>query len=162
MLYIHGLGSSLQETHQILKIKFLKTLGVVIAPQLDYKSNNKVFDYLDNIVEVEKPDLIIGNSIGGFMAFNLSLKYGIKCLLFNPALAKRSVEQLIPKFEIKKAIKYIILGAKDTRVPMISTMYYLVENKYIKDCRIKSIGKLEHRVPVETFIEVINEYKNRF
>lgn len=84
ILYIHGFGSKFDPESP--KIKSLEKLGTVHGVDLDYTQG-----YLPCIQEVmrvvysQKIDLIVGTSMGGYMANMAGVGTGIKFVSINPA-----------------------------------------------------------------------------
>jgi hypothetical protein len=80
ILYFHGLDSFLSGEKEII----LQRFGTVISPLIDYKetgSINKVIDlYADKIIA--DVDIVIGSSMGGLVAYHVSQKYDVPCLLW--------------------------------------------------------------------------------
>lgn len=82
ILYIHGFkstGNALKA--QILKKKF----ETVLSPTMPVSPKEAIL-FLEEIVQKNKIDLIIGSSLGGFYAFALHKKFRTKTLLINPSL----------------------------------------------------------------------------
>lgn len=85
ILNIHGYRGSAENSACLA----LKELGHdVISPQIDYdaESPEKIFDELKNIFTKNKPNYIVGTSLGGFFALLLSIEYDIPTILVNPCL----------------------------------------------------------------------------
>lgn len=92
ILNIHGLESDGNNS----KYRYLIEKGYknVQSPTLDYKNQNtyNVFNRLCNCIELsfkQNPDeqiTVIGSSLGGFFAYCLCVKYGVRTLLLNPSL----------------------------------------------------------------------------
>ena len=84
ILYIHGFGSQFDPTHE--KIQLLETLGTVIGVNVDYtKGFNSVFNTVVDEIANEKVDLVIGTSMGGYMAAHCGAAAGIPFVSLNPA-----------------------------------------------------------------------------
>lgn len=91
-LYLHGLHSTglTQEKREVLETYDIK----VDAPIIDYSS--KDVEFFEKMVESYKPEMLIGSSMGGRMAYYLSNKYQLPAVLFNPAIGNETCEKLIP------------------------------------------------------------------
>lgn len=88
ILNIHGFGShGVGNKATILKNVFGK--DKVLSPSLP-NNPELAFQTLKNMVDVlltfDKDILLIGTSLGGFFALNLSNEYGLKCVLINPSI----------------------------------------------------------------------------
>lgn len=82
ILYVHGFGSSGASGTVMMLRQMLYPHGVkVIAPDLPVKPLEAI-TLLQDLVEKENPDLIIGTSMGGFYT---ELLKGRKRILVNPS-----------------------------------------------------------------------------
>lgn len=133
ILNIHGYKGSAENSACIA----LKNLGhEVISPQIDYDSVNpyEVIDYLRKMFLENKPDYIVGTSLGGLFALLLSqefkveryeshikkyLTYNIPTVLVNPCL-KPSVTLSELGYEIDERQKIMLLEAES----MVEKMDY--------------------------------------
>jgi predicted esterase YcpF (UPF0227 family) len=86
ILYIHGFGSHYDPSKS--KIQTLQRLGVVIGVNLDYCEG---FDatYGKVCEAVSGCDLIVGTSMGGYMASHVGAACGIPFVALNPAVNPR-------------------------------------------------------------------------
>jgi predicted esterase YcpF (UPF0227 family) len=84
ILYVHGFGSSYNPTHE--KIQYLETLGTVVGVNVDYcKGFHAVYDKVLDVVKDKSIDLIVGTSMGGYIAAIVGAKAGIPFVSINPA-----------------------------------------------------------------------------
>tara|TARA_B110000902_G_C14229795_1_gene558387 strand:- start:1059 stop:1538 length:480 start_codon:yes stop_codon:yes gene_type:complete len=153
VLYLHGLESKQGGP----KVKFLRTRCCVYAPSMDYRSNQ----LSENISKMEefKPDLIIGSSMGGYLAHIMSKHLRVPAILFNPALHSRSFELKIDSSTISQGtgdIKQILLlGKKDNIIDPETTKKLLGNNhQYIIE-----EGEHAHRTPLDVFIGFYLKYE---
>jgi predicted esterase YcpF (UPF0227 family) len=108
-----------------------------------------------------QPDLIIGSSMGGYVADILAEKYGVPAILFNPALHNRSFDPAIEypiegeQAELQER-KVVVLGKEDEVIPPYLTKIML-ENNFNYKIVLEEMG---HQVPLNIFIDTINKYKN--
>ena len=156
VLYLHGLESNQGGP----KVDFLANEFLVHAPKMDYTDpdlNIKMFFTMQDF----QPDLIIGSSMGGYVADILAEKYGKPAILFNPALHNRSFEPAIqPPIEGEQAEiqekKLVVLGKDDEVIPPYLTKIML-ENNFNYKIVLEEMG---HQTPLNIFIDTINKYKN--
>lgn len=80
ILYVHGFASS-GASGTVKNLRNMLPNTRVVAPDLPLNAH-EAMDLLHNICETEKPDLIIGTSMGGMYAEQL---YGFDRILVNPA-----------------------------------------------------------------------------
>jgi hypothetical protein len=80
-MYVHGFASSGQ-SGTVTRIREVFPNATVIAPDLPIHPQ-EAMDLLRQVCEAEKPDLIIGTSMGGMYA---EMLYGYDRILVNPAL----------------------------------------------------------------------------
>ena len=152
ILYLHGLESKLSE----VKREVLLSFGTVFAPDLDYKNNTEIFDWILNSYKNQTFNCIIGSSMGGFMGYHIAMHMNIPALLFNPALPVRSLNQNIPSTIITKENQRfsIVLGSLDETVPAVSNLKYFAENLVTSmQYSIKIRPDLAHQIPLEIFEE---------
>ena len=156
VLYLHGLESKQGGP----KVDFLANEFIVHAPKMDYKDselNIKMFFTIQDF----QPDLIIGSSMGGYVADVLAEKYGIPAILFNPALHNRSFDPAIEypiegeQAELQDR-KIVVLGKNDDVIPPYITKI-MFENNFNYKIVLEEMG---HQVPLPIFIDIINNYKN--
>ena len=150
-LYIHGLNSSPNPK----KLEIIDSLGLeVVSPFIDYDQEKAaVYDRVKNIALENNVDLIIGSSLGGFIAFWLANDIHIPALLFNPALYFESMQAYIPK--IKKQNNpaiYVCLGEKDTQVAPQEVREYLSKQVDVhNNTKVMMASWLAHGIDLKTF-----------
>ena len=156
VLYLHGLESKQGGP----KVDFLANEFIVHAPKMDYTDpelNIKMFFTMQDF----QPDLIIGSSMGGYVADILAQKYGTPAILFNPALHNRSFDPAIePLIEGEQADlqkkKLVVLGKDDEVIPSYITKIIFENNRYYEVI----LEEMGHQTPLNIFIDTINKYKN--
>ena len=156
VLYLHGLESKQGGP----KVDFLANEFIVHAPKMDYKDpelNIKMFFTMQDF----QPDLIIGSSMGGYVADILSQKYGVPAILFNPAVHNRSFDPAIePLIEGEQADlqkkKIVVLGKNDEVIPPYIAQIMFENNRYYEIV----FEEMAHQTPLNIFIDTINNYKN--
>jgi len=85
ILYIHGFGSNYSPDNE--KIKLLETLGTVIGIDIDYcKRFYSTFNVLIDVVLEKDIDLIVGTSMGGYMAAMVGEKTNTAFISLNPVI----------------------------------------------------------------------------
>ncbi len=156
ILYLHGLNGSLKPE----KRNILEAYGTVIAPSIDYQNNSNAISWLYDSYTDKSIDVVIGSSMGGFAGFHLSKLFQVPALLFNPALAKRSVPQhIIETPKNNNTSIDIVLGAKDTVINPKDTLHYIGEPLNAgQPIDIKIHPYLEHRIPVAVFEEMVDSF----
>jgi predicted esterase YcpF (UPF0227 family) len=159
ILYIHGLNGSLSGEKEAI----LKRYGTVQAPTIDYGNNPDSILSLYNIYKDAKIDLIMGSSMGGFVSYHLSKLLQLPALVFNPALASRSVFQNVPDTpETNGSVIHIVIGAIDDVVDPKSTLTFLGDTlTQPQDYNISIRHDLEHRIPVPVFEEEVTLFFER-
>ena len=160
ILYLHGLDSKLSPE----KREILQYYGCVIAPDLDYFNKKNTIDSLYQEFKNQNIDVIIGSSMGGFIGFYLSKLLNKPCLVFNPALPYRSVEQIVPmiEFDLNNFIQ-IVIGNKDIIVNSKENINYILNNiTSDNSISIQIINQLEHQIPVAIFKIEIESFFLKF
>ncbi|SRR6056297_3361366 len=85
ILYVHGFGSHYDPEHE--KIQMLETLGTVVGVDIDYcKGFKNVFETVFEKASSESVDLIVGTSMGGYMAAQVGSESGTPFVALNPAV----------------------------------------------------------------------------
>ncbi|WP_310991485.1 YqiA/YcfP family alpha/beta fold hydrolase [Aequorivita marina] len=155
ILYLHGLDSSLNND----KRKILEKYGEVYAPQIDYRADSNSIATLLSKIENMVINTIIGSTMGGFAGYYIADALQIPALLFNPALAYRSVPQEIPSIKNSHSnFKHIVLGAKDETIDPKSTLAFLSKSIGIDNYNINIRQDLAHRIPANIFKEEVKAF----
>ena len=155
--FFHGLESDANSEKSL----YLKSNFNAWCPSMNY-SDPKLFDEVLEHIQKDKPDLLIGSSMGGWFAYCLSTLTGIPTLLLNPAVQGRSIE---PKVHLgnMKAHHTVVLGSEDAVIDPVKTKIWLKEN-----CKGKyeiNMERIGHRTPNPIMVkhlkvnEALNERK---
>ena len=147
IVYLHGLESEQGGT----KVSFLATKGTVYAPAMDYET----LDLDEFIHTLGMPDLIIGSSMGGYVADIIGSRLGSDVLLFNPALHSREID---PEYEYYNNgyIRTIVLGTEDNVInPELTKKLWSVFGNEAEYDEIEGMG---HRTPLDVFINMYNKH----
>ena len=150
IVYLHGLESKAGGP----KVSFLAEKGMVYAPAMNYET----LDLYDLMGKIGKPDLIIGSSMGGYVADILGSHLGVDVLLFNPALHSRSIEidsdgELYGDKNYKRTI---ILGTEDDVINPEMTKN--IRPKYDNSAKFEEIEGMGHRTSLDVFINMYNKH----
>jgi predicted esterase YcpF (UPF0227 family) len=156
VLYLHGLESKQGGS----KVDFLSSICLVCAPVLDYRDST-CFQNIHDLVAKNSFDLIIGSSMGGYLAFLMGEIFETPTILFNPALHSRSFEpNNCFKPQLGNTSHYIILGNQDDVIDPTITMKILQEIKSSspKTIEIETIPEMGHRTPLDVFIAKVQPW----
>lgn len=105
IIYFHGFGSSgASGTVQLLRL--LMPDDVVLAPDIPVDPN-EALPFLRNFCEEEKPDLIVGTSMGGMYAQQM---FGYKRICVNPAFHMSTMSKVL-----KTGVHKFFNGRKDNQ-----------------------------------------------
>ncbi len=156
-LYIHGLESHPKKE----KLEVIEQFSKVEALHINYFENPNTFKVLSDLIVEKKITHIIGSSFGDFLGFWLAEKHGLPCLLFNPAIAAKSLEMEHEKHSNNCPLRLVVIGDKDDVVEPILTVN-LLEKHPSENCleRIISCNDLGHRIDMKTFTEFIRYFFN--
>ncbi|MCF1190112.1 hypothetical protein LRR18_00835 [Mangrovimonas sp. AS39] len=159
ILYLHGLNGSLNNEKRAILEKY----GEVYSPSIDYEKDPNSIEGLINLFKEKDINVVIGSSMGGFAGYYISNAYQRPALLFNPALAVRSVEQLVPILDHEKSIlKHFVLGTHDDIVDPKKTLDYLIKTVELHpEYTIHLRNDLAHRIPVDVFKEEVDIFFNK-
>ena len=109
--YLHGLESSNDPTS--LKILWLNDkFDQVYTPLIKYH-NKESFTIITAQIKKQKPDYIIGSSMGGYFAYLIGAALEIPTILFNPAVIGRSFDPFVDDSNLKETSHNVFLGKTD-------------------------------------------------
>ena len=149
VVYFHGLESSQGGP----KVEFLSSKVPTLAPSMDYK-NFKYKDFKKLLATITPNDVVIGSSMGGYLADIVSTHIGCRSLLFNPAFHSRSLE-LHP--QIKHGIfsppRVIVLGKEDKVINPQTTKCFIEKYDIIEE--VEGMG---HRTTFDVFVDMYNKH----
>ena len=156
ILYLHGLESKQGGE----KVEFLAGECAVYAPAIDYRVED-LHGKIHNIVTNFKPDLIVGSSMGGYVAHELAKAFNLPAILLNPALHSRSFEPDLDTFILSFDTSFherqiVLLGKNDGVIDPELTKTILGDDKRF----VIEEGEHAHRTPLDIFIDIYNKYKN--
>ena len=146
--YLHGLESAVGGP----KVEFLyENADKVFAPKMNY-NHPYMFSSLLKMAKSNKPDLIIGSSMGGYFADALGSHLGTEVILFNPALHSRSMEPEGVTYGETNWERNFVVGTEDKVIDPKATRVY-------KDLA-KSWTEVEgmgHRTTINVFKDIYNK-----
>lgn len=158
ILYLHGLLGRLNDE----KRATLEQYGKVFAPDIDYqKDPNSIANLVEKYAnQKEEINVVIGSSMGGFAGWHVSKALKRSALLFNPALADRSVHQDVPQYEDSSLnFKQVVLGAGDDVVNPADTLQFISRQlPRAADTRIHLRQHLGHRIPIDVFEDEVERF----
>tara|TARA_R110000803_G_scaffold8344_1_gene26779 strand:- start:92 stop:547 length:456 start_codon:yes stop_codon:yes gene_type:complete len=147
ILYIHGLESEQGGP----KVDYLSNNCYVHAPSMNYKT----LDLHKFILPDYIPDLIIGSSMGGYVADIIGSRLGVDVLLFNPALHSRKID-VNHEYSNNTYKRTIILGTEDDVVdPELTKKLWSVHGNVAIIDEVEGMG---HRTPLDVFINMYNKH----
>lgn len=88
IVYLHGFASSSQSEKAVLVREYFQQhlpQHQLSVPDLPY-TPAEAWQELQQLCQHNKPDLLIGSSLGGFLATALAEQYGCRAVLINPAV----------------------------------------------------------------------------
>lgn len=149
IFFIHGLESSNKSS----KVDLMQSKGFdVVAPSMDYTTNDSLFSQTLEKVKAFQPHLIVGSSMGGYFASHIGTHYSTTLLLLNPALISRTFQpKILPDGKVKSDI-WALLGEYDDLISPIQN-FEILQNM---GATIRK-GKHGHRTPIESFKGVFEE-----
>lgn len=154
-LYIHGLDSIPAPE----KLKILQDAGMeTYALHLDYRNQHDAYYILKKHATRHQVKFIVGSSLGGFYAYWLAEELGLPCLLFNPALANRSLDAITPQLkQLNCPARYVVIGAGDEVIEPQGSLDFLERAKRRNIIQKVMVCQwLAHRIDFNTFREMVN------
>ena len=149
IVYLHGLESEQGGP----KVDYLLQYHHVLAPHMDYTDPDCFINTITQI-EVFRPHLIIGSSMGGYFAMAISSYVDVPVLLFNPALHSRSVESENVIWGNRVTSGKVILGVDDMVIDPVETIKVIKYSKLQYDL----VDGLGHSIPYDIFIEKFQHF----
>ena len=147
IVYLHGLESEPGGP----KVSFLANEGMVYSPEMNYESLN----LHEFILTLGIPDLIVGSSMGGYVADVIGSRLGVDVLLFNPALHNREID-LDYEYYNNGYIRTIVLGTEDNVInPELTKKLWPIHGNEAEYDEIEGMG---HRTPLDVFINMYNKH----
>lgn len=156
IIYFHGLDSSLSAE----KRKVLSQFGKVIAPTFNYRDSEVIAGIGDLFDDIDlHSTVLIGTSFGGYLANVNSLAYDIPCLLFNPALAYRSVDLTMaePFDAYIQSSSYVVLGRLDDVIKCDDNLLF-INQQFKGPTEVVIEETMGHRVPLKTFEKHVEHF----
>ena len=157
VLYLHGLNSSPKEE----KIKILEShFDEVYAPLIDWQNKEKrtkLFSIYANLIVNKNITHVIGSSMGGQMAFYLSLFCNINGLCFNPAFNYLYNDFGFHTSKMKYTHEiFIKLGKKDDVIDYRKTIDFIKKFNNVN----YEILDIDHTINTNTFNISVDEFIN--
>ncbi len=147
IVYLHGLESGQGGP----KVSYLSEKGMVYAPRMNYET----LDLKEFILTLGMPDLIIGSSMGGYVADVIGSRLGVDVLLFNPALHNRSIP-VNHEYYGNQYKRTIVLGTEDNVIdPETTKKLWSVYGNHAEYDEVEGMG---HRTPLDVFINMYNKH----
>lgn len=84
ILYIHGFNSAGASAKAQALAQHYKGKYKVLTPTFNYKDLKATLKLLNSLFITNKIELVVGTSMGGFLALYGSCKYKTKCVAINP------------------------------------------------------------------------------
>ena len=149
------------------RIAYLKSVGYneIYYPFIDFESEWEK-DMGKSLFERELGllrgiDLIVGFSLGGYLAFELAGHLSTNLILVNPSLDRSKTKLEIKSFDIPVKREFskveVFLGSDDILIDKNVTLNFLKSQNIKSDITI--VDGMEHRTPINYFREIINKSK---
>lgn len=110
ILNLHGLNGSSNNTNYKFLSEYYKDRDDVeiISPQLDYANISPSTLLVDILTECPDPDIIVGNSFGGFFAYLIGAMTGVKTYLINPCIPPHKyIKNLVPDYLYSDLLEHL-------------------------------------------------------
>lgn len=131
----------------------------VFEPPHDFYQNmDEIFPTAESACEENSFDLVVGSSVGGFVAYWLSQKYHIPAILFNPSLIPSNTPKPLPPkgANLDQKPLAVLFGRHDDIVdPQQNLEYLLGKHKDLDYVWLENVG---HRIPFDVFMERVGPF----
>lgn len=149
------------------RIKFLESVGfsTIHYPYIDFDEEWE-FDKCKTLFErelesIKDIDLLVGVSLGGYLAFELAGYTSKDIVLINPGLDRSKSKLDIKFFDIQPMRNFgkieTFLGSEDKLIDKLITLQFFDENEINSEVII--IDGMEHRLPLNYFKEIYSKSK---
>ena len=150
--YLHGYTSTGLTSDKRTALERLEL--EVIAPVYTYPKMQNILPTIQKEVEAQKPDFLIGSSMGGRLAFYLANMLQLPALLFNPALGHSLIDENHPVPAVYQYLpifsnQLLILGEQDDTVPPSGTLLFLKTTYPNQSPHYTLLPNLAHRISSE-------------
>lgn len=148
VLFFHGFESSLPSS----KVDILNNFGLdAVGVPMHYDTQNPYSSAQDFVIK-SQPKLIVGSSMGGYLALKIGTYLNIPLILLNPALVRRPISFDEPtEYGHHRPKIWLLLGAKDDFIPFKEN-----EEELLKFGAIVEVGGHGHRTPNDVFRNYIH------
>jgi len=144
VVFFHGLESEGPGG----KAAYIECIGNnVFAEKMDYRDPH-LLQRTWKEVEEFGPDYVVGSSMGGWFGLNMAIHLNVPCMLFNPAVVKRSVEIKVPPMGKARPEVDLLLGKTDDVVNGHDVVDWMNLRKFPINVTWADCG---HRVPPEVY-----------
>lgn len=133
-LFFHGLHSN-KETTKYQAINYPKFCETVYYESYDYELIHNKYNSLINLF---KPDILIGHSLGGYWSLKLAIEHKLPCILLNPQLFPQNKDifqvdkyQDFLNFKLPKDILVTMYIETDDDIIDVDRTITLLDNNYI-------------------------------
>ena len=158
VIFFHGLGGKPNETIKKVLEHFgynVKFPHIDYYDEWDYDECKSLFE--ESIYLAKDCDLVIGLSLGGYLAYLVANHLGNDCILINPGIDRSKTKLEIKEFDCPKSMNNcnleVFLGDKDDLIPNEYTINYLKDNN-IKS-KIHIVKGMEHGFDLNEFIDIL-------
>lgn len=156
ILYLPEWGEKIEDA----KIKILNKFGDdVWCPKIDYiGERNIIYSYAREIQQNGNPTLIIGSSLGGYMAYHMANIVKFPSLLFNPTFYFKNGGEVKRDDGMDEYLeKTIVFSTKSEDIDIKRTVKFLEEYNYKN---IKFYDGLTH-IPLDIFENEFIEFREK-
>lgn len=150
VVFFHGLDSEYPSDKTIF---IQERYAHCYVPHMDYRNDDDLFEKTYQALVDFKPDLIIGNSMGGWFAYSLSTLLNVPTLLFNPAVQGRSIavsKDVITRQGAFRPKSVCVFGIHDDVINPYKSIDFFKENRALENMTFY-IGDFGHRLSTEAF-----------
>ncbi len=123
------------------------------TPHMDYRNDDNLFEKTYQALLEFKPDLIIGNSMGGWFSYSLSTLLNVPTLLLNPAVQGRSIaviKDVVTRQGDFRPKSMCVFGINDDVINPYKSIDYLKAHQSLENM-VFYIGDFGHRLDAEAF-----------
>ena len=160
IFYFHGFGARMDESMN----KVLSKFGDEIYPMnSSYSTQKNLIDSYGETVRSTKRGrndiLLVGSSLGAYMAFHIANHTQTPALLFNPTFNFRNGAEYVhysPEYKEQQ----ILFSEKDEFIDIKESLKYL--NSVNMDEQVSILEGLTHIIPIDVFDKCFSSFREKY
>jgi len=158
IVYFHGWNGIFDENRAKILAKFGDE---VYYPNINYQIDRNLINMYYSDLSNGNPTLIVGSSLGGYLAHYVSNLMRCPSLIMNPSFFMKNGAELRSGISCMECFdKQIIISGKDNEIDVKRVLKFLKESGY--DSQINLCRDLGHHIPLDIFENIFTEFREKY